>query len=109
MSNGLTPASGSFGSCNFETDSDILKFNRIFWKRRENEETSKENCDSCNQEVESGRAASKGSAALNVWRMAKEIGVSGKEDDVVYIRELQMMEERDHQAKVMRGGKNSVV
>lgn len=62
---------------------------------------------SSNQETTSGIAASKGAAALKVWWLAKEIGVNAKESDSTYVSELQMLEERDQQVKVIRGGISS--
>lgn len=87
-------AIGSVESCNFETDSNILMCNRIFWKRREKEAAPKEFDGSSNHNEASG--SSKGSAALKVWCLAKKIGVKGKENGSKYVSELQMMEDRDH-------------
>lgn len=42
-----------------------------------------------------------------MWRLAKEIGVNAKEGDSTYVSELQMLEERDQQVKVIRGGISS--
>lgn len=53
-----------------------------------------------------GSIADKGAAALKVWKLAKEIGVKGKEDDAFYVNEIQGMEDRDHLTKVVRGSSN---
>lgn len=104
----ITPSSsgGSLGNSFLETDSDILRCNKFFWKRRDKMKHPKGSNGSNAPHASSGSVAAKGTAALKVWNMAKELGVNGKENDSFYVNELQNMEDRDHQAKVMRGGPN---
>lgn len=82
------------GNSCFETDSDILRCNKIFWKRREQEVTSKGPVGSNVPHMNNGFAAAKGVAALKVWNMARELGVNGKEGDSFYVTQLQNMEDR---------------
>lgn len=60
------------------SDSDIHRSNQQYWKKYERDVASK------------------------VWKLAKQMGITGGEDDSAYIKEIQKMEDRDCQAKAER-------